>query len=116
MSGAVITGAFVMAAVGAFYLLSGSTSSTAKIFVRVGVIAGCIVSLLQLVPTGDAQGRMLAQHQPVTLAAMEALFETQPGAPMVIIGQPDVPSTKIDNPFVFPRCSASSPTGAGARK
>ena len=37
---------------------------------------------------------MVAQHQPVTLAAMEGLFETQPGAPLAIIGQPDVPSAE----------------------
>ena len=33
---------------------------------------------------------MMAQHQPVTLAAMEGLFETQQGAPLAIIGQPDI--------------------------
>ncbi len=55
-----------------------------------GVIAGCIFSILQLFPTGDGQGRMVARYQPVTLAAMEALFASQPGAPLVIIGQPDV--------------------------
>ena len=37
-----------------------------------GVIAGLIFSVLQLFPTGDGQGRMVAKHQPVTLAAMEA--------------------------------------------
>jgi cytochrome d ubiquinol oxidase subunit I len=61
------------------------------------------VTLLQVVPTGDAQGRMLARHQPVTLAAMEALWETQPGAPLVILGQPDVATRHIDNPIVIPR-------------
>ena len=40
MSGAVITGAFVMASVGAFYLLWGKFEEHGRIFVRVGVIAG----------------------------------------------------------------------------
>ncbi len=90
MSGAVITGAFVMAAVGAFYLLGNRHVEHARIFVRIGVIAGLIVSVLQLFPTGDWAGRMVAEKQPVTLAAMEALFDTQPGAPLVIIGQPNM--------------------------
>src|SRR5271156_2570765 len=90
MSGAVVTGAFVMASVGAFYLLSEKHVEQGKIFVRVGVIAALFVTLFQVVPTGDAQGRMLAQNQPVTLAAMEALFVSQPGAPLVILGQPNV--------------------------
>ena len=102
MGGAVITGAFVMASVGAFYLLWGKFEAQARIFVRVGVVAGLIFSVLQLFPTGDGQGRMVALHQPVTLAAMEALFVSQAGAPLVILGQPNVDERKIDNPIEVP--------------
>jgi cytochrome d ubiquinol oxidase subunit I len=103
MSGAVITGAFVVSAVGAFYLLSKQHEEQGRIFVRLGVIAGLIFSVLQLFPTGDWAGRMVAKKQPVTLAAMEALWETQPGAPLVILGQPNVPEKKIDNGIVVPK-------------
>jgi cytochrome bd ubiquinol oxidase subunit I len=103
MSGAAITGAFVMASVGAFYVLWGKFAEHGKIFVKVGVVAGCIFSVVQLFPTGDGQGRMIARYQPVTLAAMEALFTSQPGAPLVILGQPDVSAGKIDNPLIVPK-------------
>jgi len=103
MSGAVITGAFVMASVGAFYLLSAKYKEHGQVFLRTGVLAGCIFSILQVFPTGDGQGRMVAHNQPVTLAAMEALFTSQPGAPLVIIGQPDVEGRKIDNPLLVPK-------------
>ena len=103
MSGAAITGCFVMASIGAFYLLWGKFVEHGRVFVRTGVIAGCVFSILQLYPTGDGQGVMLVKHQPVTLAAMEALFEGQPGAPLVIIGQPDVNARKIDNPLIVPK-------------
>src|SRR5579863_8864847 len=103
MSGAGITGAFVMASVGAFYLLWGKFAEYARIFVRVGVIAGVIASVAQLFPTGDGQGRMIAQNQPVTLAAMEALFATQPGAPIILIGQPNMDEHKVDNPIEVPK-------------
>src|SRR6202049_256109 len=102
MSGAAITGAIVMASVGAFYLLWGKFEAHARIFVRVGVVAGLIFSVLQLFPTGDGQGVQIAVSQPVTLAAMEALFVGQQGAPLVIIGQPNVDERKIDNPVEFP--------------
>jgi cytochrome d ubiquinol oxidase subunit I len=62
-----------------------------------------ISALLLVGPTGDGQGRNLAQYQPATLAGMEALFDTQPGAPLVIIGQPDVENQKIDNAIQVPR-------------
>jgi cytochrome d ubiquinol oxidase subunit I len=102
MSGAVITGAFVMASAGAFYLLWGTFQEYGRIFVRVGVVSALIASVLQVFPTGDGQGRMVAFEQPVTLAAMEALFQSQPGAPIVLIGQPNVEEHKIDNPILVP--------------
>ena len=91
-----------MASVGAFYLLWGKFEAHGRIFVKVGVIAGLIFSVLQLFPTGDGQGRMIAENQPVTLAAMEALFVSQPGAPLIILGQPNVGERKIDNPLQVP--------------
>jgi cytochrome d ubiquinol oxidase subunit I len=103
MSGAVITGAFVMCAVGAFYLLSRKHQEHAQVFLKVGVVAGLVASLLQIFPTGDAQGRLVAHHQPATLAGMEALWDTKAGAPLVIIGQPNVPEQKIDNPLLVPK-------------
>lgn len=100
MSGAVITGAFVMCAVGAYYLLDGAFTEQARIFLRVGVIAGVIFCMLQIFPTGDLHGKYMARHQPVTTAAMEGLFETETGAPIVLMGQPDVENERIDNPVV----------------
>ena len=102
MSGAVITASFVMAAVGAFYLLENRHLECAKTFVSLGVVVGCIFSVLQLSPTGDQQGRLVALHQPPTLAAMEALFKTQQGAPLVILGQLNVQTQKLDNPIHIP--------------
>jgi cytochrome bd ubiquinol oxidase subunit I len=100
MSGAVITAAFVMAATGAFYLLTRKHEEYGRIFVRAGVFAGIAASAVQIFPTGDLHGKYMAQHQPVTTAAMEALFRTENGAPMVILGQPDVERRRIDNPLV----------------
>jgi cytochrome bd ubiquinol oxidase subunit I len=103
MSGAVITGSFVMASVGAFYLLWGKFQEHGKVFLRVGVLAGLIFTIVQLFPTGDGQGRMVAEQQPVTLAAMEALFESGPGVPLILIGQPNMNERRIDNPLLIPK-------------
>jgi cytochrome d ubiquinol oxidase subunit I len=102
LNGGLITGSFVMSAVGAYYLLGHKHLEHGRIFVRLGVIAALAASFLQLYPLGDTEGRLVARHQPVTLAAMEGLFETQPGAPLVILGQPNVAERTIDNPIVVP--------------
>ncbi|MHB8412376.1 MAG: cytochrome ubiquinol oxidase subunit I [Candidatus Acidiferrales bacterium] len=103
MIGALQTGCFVMAAIGAFYILAGQHEDYGRTFLRVGVLVGVIASILQLYPTGDAQGAMIARYQPVTLAAMEGLFHTERGAPLAILGQPDVANERLDNPVVIPR-------------
>ncbi|HWR17536.1 MAG TPA: cytochrome ubiquinol oxidase subunit I [Terriglobales bacterium] len=103
MSGAVITGTFVMTAIGAYYLLSKKHMEQARLYIRTGVVAGLIFAVIQLFPTGDGQGQMLAKKQPATLAAMEGLYTTTEGAPIHIMGQPDVANQKIDNPLSVPK-------------
>ena len=77
--GAVQTACFVMAAIGAYYLLAGRDLEYGRTFLRVGVAAGVLAAIFQLYPTGDAQGVMVAHNQPVTLAAMEGLFHSASG-------------------------------------
>jgi cytochrome d ubiquinol oxidase subunit I len=103
MLGAVQTGCFVMAGIGAFYLMTKRDEAYGRTFVKTGVIVGVLAACLQLFPTGDMQGKLIADHQPVTLAAMEGLFETQEGAPLVILGQPDVQKRRLDNPLEVPK-------------
>ncbi len=102
MLGAVQTGCFVMAAVGAFYILAQRHAEFGKLFLRVAVVAGVIAAGAQLFPTGDIQGRMIAAHQPPTLAAMEGLFKSEAGAPLAILGQPDMEKRRLDNPMIVP--------------
>jgi len=103
MAGSVVTAGVVMAAVGAFYLLTGSHQEHGRTFVRLGVIAGIAATVLMVFPSGDGQGRNIATNQPVTLAAMEGLFTTEQGAPLAILGQPDMDRRRLDNPLVVPR-------------
>jgi cytochrome d ubiquinol oxidase subunit I len=99
MSGAVITGAFVMSAVGALYLLQQRQEEFGRIFLEVGVLAGIVSCVTQIFPTGDLHGKYMAKHQPAAVAGMEGLFVSQKGAPIVLMGQPDVEGQKIDNPL-----------------
>ena len=103
MGGAVITGSFAMAATGAYYVLSNKQQEYGRLFLRTGVIVAAIASVLQLFPTGDRHGKLVTDYQPVTLAAMEGLFETESGAAIVLVGQPDTDNLKLDNPIYVPK-------------
>ena len=103
MGGAVITGAFVMAGLGAYYLLLSRHQQYARLFVTLGVVVGLFATALQVFPTGDAEGRQVTLLQPTKLAAMEGLFQTQQGASIVILGQPDASTQTIDNAISIPQ-------------
>jgi cytochrome d ubiquinol oxidase subunit I len=99
---ALVTGSFVVAAVGAFYALRGLHPIQARLFLRSGTFAGLIASLLVAFPSGDQQAKMVGRHQPVTLAAMEGKFEGGNKAGVAVIGQPNVAARRLDNPIEVP--------------
>ena len=102
MIGSVVTASFVVTSVGAFYLLSNKYEAYGRTFVRVGIVAGTISVFLMAFPTGDGQAKNIVFHQPVTLAAMEGLFQTEDGAPLALVGQPDLEKRRLDNPLIVP--------------
>ena len=103
MAGSVVTASFVMASVGAFYLLAGRAERFGRTVLRLAVPGGLAAAVAMAFPTGDGQGKNVARYQPVTLAAMEGLFETKQGAALALVGQPDMERLRLDNPIEVPR-------------
>lgn len=102
MTAAAATGAFVMAAVGAYYQLSGAHLPFAATFLRTGVVTAAVASLLLLYPTGHGSSIQVFESQPAMSAAFEGLFDSERDAGLVIIGQPNMETLTIDNPFEVP--------------
>jgi cytochrome d ubiquinol oxidase subunit I len=102
MTAAVVTASFVMAALGAFYLLSAQHTAQAKTFLQTGVVAGAMATALMGFPTGHGNARQVFEHQPIKGAAFEGLFKTERGAGLLLVGQPNTETMTIDNPLVVP--------------
>jgi cytochrome d ubiquinol oxidase subunit I len=102
MSGAAVSGAFLLAAGGAFYALQGRHLQFSRICLTAGVIGALMFTTLQVFPTGDRHARQVARYQPSTFAAAEGLFQTQKGAPLVIIGNPDTTRRTLDSSIEMP--------------
>jgi cytochrome bd ubiquinol oxidase subunit I len=99
---ALVTGSFVVTAVGAFYTLRRVHPSQAQLYLRAGTLVALVASVLVAVPTGDQQAKMVGNHQPVTLAAMEGRFAGGTMAGVAIVGQPNVAARRLDNPIEVP--------------
>ena len=98
----VATASFVIAAVGAFWLLRRQHVEIARRMASIGVIGGFLASVVVAFPTGDLQAKAVARYQPAALAAMEGRFESGPHAGITLIGQPNVPAQRLDNPITVP--------------
>jgi cytochrome d ubiquinol oxidase subunit I len=99
---ALVTGSFAITAMGAFYTLRGVHLNQAGLYLRSGTAIGLVASLLVAFPTGDQQAKMVAHHQPASLAAMEGRFHGGDMASLAVIGQPNVKMQRLDNPIEIP--------------
>lgn len=98
-----VTSSFVVASIGAFYILRNKQVEYGKLFLKTGVIFGLISSFLVAFPTGDWNAKNVAKHQPAAFAAMEGIFETEnAGSEIVLVGQPNMKEKKLDNKIAVP--------------
>jgi cytochrome bd ubiquinol oxidase subunit I len=84
---------FAVAGIHAFLLLFAAQNAFHRRALTVALLLGAPAAILQPI-SGDISARHVAAHQPVKLAALEAHFETQSGAPLSIGGWPDVKAGK----------------------
>ncbi len=102
LCGALVAGGFVVAGIGAYYLLSKRETLLARRFVDAGVIVAFVFSILVVFPTGDRNGDDVTKYQPIKLAAMEGLYATTKDAPLAIIGMPDSHTKSLIDPIYVP--------------
>ncbi len=84
-----IATAFGVAGVYALGLLRGRRDAYHRSGLAIALALGLVATVLQPI-SGDISARRVERTQPVKLAAAEALFQTQRGAPLLIGGIPDV--------------------------
>jgi cytochrome d ubiquinol oxidase subunit I len=83
-----ITGSLLAAGIAAWFLLRGLHRERARLLLKVALVLFVVTSLLQLF-SGHAHSIQVATTQPEKMAAFEALWKTQKGAPMSVFGLPD---------------------------
>jgi cytochrome bd ubiquinol oxidase subunit I len=102
IAAAIAAGAFIVAGIGSYYLLSDREESIGRRFVRTGSVCAFVAACLVIFPTGDRNGADVTAYQPIKLAAMEGLFESTRGAPLAIIGMPDTANRTLIDPVFVP--------------
>jgi cytochrome d ubiquinol oxidase subunit I len=99
---AFIATGFAVAAIHAFFLLRDRRNVFHRNALGMALVLACTSAPLQLI-SGDFSARSVAKVQPAKLAAMEALYRTQTGAPLRIGGIPDDQSRTTRFALTIPR-------------
>ena len=83
-----LTVSFLITGLSAYRWLRNDRTPAVAAAMRVGILMAAVLAPLQIV-AGDLHGLNTLEHQPAKVAAMEALWETRKGAPLVLFAMPD---------------------------
>jgi len=105
ITAAYLTTAFTVAGVGAYYLWRKRHVAHARVMLGMAMIMAVFVAPMQLL-FGDLHGLNTFKHQPAKVAAMEGLWETERGAPLVLFGWPDQEQETTKYAIKIPKLSS----------
>ncbi len=83
-----LTAAFLVAGISAWQVLRKTTNDSTDTALRFGLTLGALLIPLQIV-VGDFHGLNTLKHQPQKVAAMEGVWETEKGAPLLLFAWPN---------------------------
>ncbi len=93
-----ITGALLVSAIAAWYLLKGRFADEARPLLKLSLLVFAVGAFLQL-GSGHGHSVQVARTQPAKMAAFEGLWQTRARAPLALFGIPD-PATQSNRLFV----------------
>lgn len=91
-----LTSAFLIAGISAYRLLKGDNKKSVKQALNFAVVLAALLIPLQIF-VGDLHGLNTFKHQPAKVAAMEGVWETDSGVPLLLFALPD--EEKRENSF-----------------
>lgn len=83
-----ITATFLIAGISAYRILRGDNKRAPKLTLKIALTAAMILTPMQAF-VGDLHGLNTFEHQPQKVAAMEGVWQTEKGAPLLLFAIPD---------------------------
>jgi cytochrome d ubiquinol oxidase subunit I len=83
-----LTAAFLVAGISAYRLLKGDDKKAPKLTLKIALTVAAILAPTQIF-LGDLHGLNTLEHQPQKIAAMEGIWQTEKGAPLLLFALPD---------------------------
>src|SRR5712692_8545550 len=96
-----LTASFVVAGLSAWRLLRAGEDASARKTLRAGLLLAAVLAPLQIL-VGDLHGLNTLEHQPAKIAAIEAIWKTEKGVPLVLFAVPDDEKRRNDFSIEIP--------------
>ncbi len=100
-----LTAAFLIAGISAYRLIKGDKKLAPKIALKTSMVIAAILIPIQIF-LGDLHGLNTLEHQPQKVAAMEGVWETQQGAPLLLFAVPDEAQRKNHYEIAIPKLAS----------
>jgi cytochrome d ubiquinol oxidase subunit I len=100
-----LTASFLMAGVSAYQWLRGDRAPAVLAALRTGVFVAATLIPVQIL-VGDAHGLNTLEHQPAKIAAMEGIWTTERGAPVLLFAWPDELQKRNDYAIGVPKVAS----------
>ena len=97
-----LTASFFIAGLSAWRLLRAPDDAGARRTLRAAVVTAAILAPVQMF-VGDQHGLNTLEHQPAKIAAMEALWKTERGMPLVLFAIPNEEKKRNDYAIEVPK-------------
>ncbi|GGZ26989.1 cytochrome ubiquinol oxidase subunit I [Echinicola pacifica] len=92
---------FAVAGIHAWMLTKGKNQEIHRSALKIALTLGAVAAILQPI-SGDISAKDVAERQPAKLAAMEAHYHTEKGAPLIIGGIPDEENKTVNYAIKIP--------------
>src|SRR5437763_152260 len=100
-----ITAAFLVAGLSAWRLLVAPRDASALATLRLGARVAAVLVPLQIA-VGDLHGLNTLEHQPAKIAALEAIWHSERGTPLTLVGIPNEEQRRTDYAIMLPKAGS----------
>jgi cytochrome d ubiquinol oxidase subunit I len=100
-----LTASFVVAGLSAWRLLKAPDDAAARRTLRTGILLAAVLAPLQAF-VGDLHGLNTLEHQPAKIAAVEAIWKTGKGVPLVLFAIPNENTKHNDYAIEVPKLAS----------
>lgn len=83
-----LTASFLVAGISAYRILHGDPKPAPRQALRAALLTAAVLTPIQIF-SGDLHGLNTLEHQPAKIAAMEGVWDTERGAPLLLFAMPD---------------------------